>query len=81
MITWEELKEILIPLIPNGKEKDISPDMHLIGDLEFDSLSVMDLLSILENTYGIDFTVLENFAARFERCDLLLEGINELLQR
>lgn len=80
MITWEELRGILIPLIPNGKEIDVMPDTYLFGDLEFDSLSIMELLLALEDEYGIDFTSLDNFAMRFERCDLLLEGINELLK-
>ena len=78
--SWEEVKSMIQELVPE-ENKDISLETHLFDDLDLDSLCIMGLLTDIEEKYGVDFTDLDDFAERFVRCDLLLEGINELLEK
>lgn len=77
-ITWEDVRKLIIG-IRMYEGKDITFDTEIMDDLEFDSLDVMQLLSQIEEQFGVDFTDLDNFEERFNRCGDLYEGILELV--
>ena len=54
-------------------------DTKLIEDCGFDSLNIMDLLTEIENVFGVDFMDLENFEEKFNVCSQLCEGIEKLV--
>lgn len=83
-MTWERLISLIRMQIPDVKvaeSMEIMPESRLIEDLGYDSLAVVELLSQLEEGYGIDYTVLENFLERFNVCQDIYEGIQELMGR
>ena len=57
----------------------IEQDTKLIEDCGFDSLNIMDLLTEIENVFGVDFMDLENFEEKFNVCSQLCEGIEKLV--
>lgn len=71
----------LIIQITGDAEAEINPDTRIMDDLEFDSLAVMELLSKIEETFGVDFTDLDDFEERFNRCGDLCAGILELTEK
>lgn len=82
MISWNEV-QILIKseLKEMGKEIDVCKESRLIEDLEFDSIALMDLFCEIEDQFGVDFTELEDFGNRFNVCESIWEGINELVEK
>lgn len=78
-VSWDKVKE-LIQSICNDADKEIEWDTKIMEDLEFDSLAVMELLTGIEEKFDVDFTDLEDFEERFNRCGDLYEGILELLE-
>lgn len=80
-MTWEELQEVIIETSPlEWDQEQVQPDSRLIEDLQYDSLAVMELLAEVEIRFGVDYTELRDFDERFDICQELLDGINELLQ-
>ncbi|MCH5267838.1 MAG: hypothetical protein J1E62_05775 [Lachnospiraceae bacterium] len=82
MITWEEFTELIRSQIPNrelAKSVEIMPETRLIEDLEYDSIAIVELLSKIEEDYGVDYTTLPDFLERVNVCRDIYEGIQELL--
>lgn len=82
MVTWDDLRELVVEnCTEEFKEVAITQETCLIEDLKFDSVAIMQLLSDVEDKFGVDFTDLEDFGTRFNKCQSLLEGIQELQSR
>lgn len=84
-LLWDNVCELIQDIYEDSnKENDsnpeIEPDTKIMDDLEFDSLAVMELLTKIEEQFGVDFTDLDDFEERFNRCGDLYEGILELLE-
>lgn len=83
MVKWDEFQEIVWN---NAGEKGIvdremiTLDTKLLEDLQYDSVGIMDLLSDIEEKWGVDFTDLEDFGDRFNVCGEIFEGIKILLE-
>lgn len=80
IMSWNELKTMIMKFCEN-KDAEIDYDTKIMDDLQFDSLAVMGLLVEIEETFGVDFTDLENFEERFNRCGDLYQGILELMEK
>lgn len=79
IVTWEEVRDLIQGLYGDS-DIEITIDTRVMDDLEFDSVSVMQLLSEIEEKFNVDFTDLEEFEERFNRCGDLHEGILELIK-
>lgn len=79
---WREFESLVRCAIPDkevAENADIMPYTRLIEDLEYDSFAVVDLLSIIERDYGIDYMKLDHFEERFGVCGDLYDGMRELM--
>lgn len=54
-MVFEKVREVLAELL-EVSEDEISLDTHIIDDLGADSLDVVELITTLEETYGIVIT-------------------------
>ena len=75
---WGKLQQ-MIHEIAGDDTIVIEQDTKLIEDCGFDSLNIMDLLTEIENVFGVDFMDLENFEEKFNFCSQLCEGIEKLV--
>ena len=81
-MTWKDFDSLIRAAIPDeevAQNMDIMPYTRLIEDLEYDSFAVVELLSLMEEHYGIDYTELPNFEERFGACRDLYDGMRELI--
>lgn len=55
MLSFQEIHEVLVRLIApfNKKGVPLTPDTSFANDLEFDSLTVMDLVAAIEDEFDI----------------------------
>lgn len=74
---WGKLQQMILE-IAGDDTIVIEQDTKLIEDCGFDSLNIMDLLTEIENVFGVDFMDLENFEEKFNVCSQLCEGIEKL---
>lgn len=79
-VQWNDVKKIILNICHN-QTVEIDFDTKIMEDLEYDSLDVMELLEQIEGEFGVDFTDLENFEERFNRCGDLYEGILQLVEK
>ena len=75
---WGKLQQMILE-IAGDDTIVIEQDTKLIEDCGFDSLNIMDLLTEIENVFGVDFMDLENFEEKFNICAQLCEGIEKLV--
>ena len=75
---WGKLQQMILE-IAGDDTIVIEQDTKLIEDCGFDSLNIMDLLTEIENVFGVDFMDLENFEEKFNVCSQLSEGIKKLV--
>lgn len=75
---WGKLQQMILE-IAGDDTIVIKQDTKLIEDCGFDSLNIMDLLTEIENVFGVDFMDLENFEEKFNICSQLCEGIEKLV--
>lgn len=75
---WGKLQQMILE-IAGDDTIVIEQDTKLIEDCGFDSLNIMDLLTEIENVFGVDFMDLENFEEKFNVCSQLCEGIEKLV--
>lgn len=75
---WGRLQQMILE-IAGDDTIVIEQDTKLIEDCGFDSLNIMDLLTEIENVFGVDFMDLENFEEKFNVCSQLCEGIEKLV--
>lgn len=75
---WGKLQQMILE-IAGDDTIVIEQDTKLIEDCGFDSLNIMDLLTEIENVFGVDFMDLENFEEKFNVCSRLCEGIEKLV--
>lgn len=75
---WGKLQQMILG-IAGDDTIVIEQDTKLIEDCGFDSLNIMDLLTEIENVFGVDFMDLENFEEKFNVCSQLCEGIEKLV--
>lgn len=83
MITWEMFVSVIRAEIPDresAEAMEISAESRLIEDLGYDSISIIELLTQIEECFGVDYTERENFAAHFNVCQDIFEGIQELIR-
>ena len=80
MVSWNEVKE-LIENVCNDPDFEIELETKIMDDLKFDSVAVMELFSAIEEQFGVDFTDLDDFEDRYNKCRDLYEGIVELLEK
>lgn len=81
-LTWEVFADLIRSEMPDrdmAERAEILPETRLIEDLGYDSLAVIELLSQMEEVYGIDYTLLEDFSERFNICKDIYEGMQELM--
>ena len=56
------VKEILIKCMPQETDlTEISEDTNIYEDLQYDSLAIVELLTAIEEEFGVDFTELDDF--------------------
>ena len=75
---WGKLQQMILE-IAGDDTIVIEQDTKLIEDCGFDSLNIMDLLTEIENVFGVDVMDLENFEEKFNVCSQLCEGIEKLV--
>ena len=75
---WGKLQQMILE-IAGDDTIVIEQDTKLIEDCGFDSLNIMDLLTEIENVFGVDFMDIENFEEKFNVCSQLCEGIEKLV--
>lgn len=75
---WGKLQQMILEIAGDDMIV-IEQDTKLIEDCGFDSLNIMDLLTEIENVFGVDFMDLENFEEKFNVCSQLCEGIEKLV--
>ena len=75
---WGKLQQMILE-IAGDDTIVIEQDTKLIEDCGFDSLNIMDLLTEIENVFGVDFMDVENFEEKFNVCSQLCEGIEKLV--
>ena len=75
---WGKLQQMILE-IAGDDTIVIEQDTKLIEDCGFDSLNIMDLLTEIENVFGVDFMDLENFEEKFNICSQLCEVIEKLV--
>lgn len=81
-ISWEQFEKLVRDHIPDREMADritIDQDTCLFRDLKYDSIAVVELLSVIEEEYGIDFTDLPNFMEKLDCCSDFYRGLQELL--
>lgn len=84
MATWEVLEEMFREHMPDqtrAESVSIDQDTRLFEDLQYDSVAVIELLTDIEERFGIDYTSLPDFAGKMDRCGDFYLGIQELLNR
>ena len=58
----KSVKEILIKCMPQETDlTEISEDTNIYEDLQYDSLAIVELLTAIEEEFGVDFTELDDF--------------------
>ena len=79
MINLEDLQQVLSAQLGNAYSEDwFSPDRRLMGEVpEFDSMSVVGILTAIEDTFGIEIPDDEISADMFETVGALLASINQ----
>ncbi|MCM1235508.1 MAG: phosphopantetheine-binding protein [Ruminococcus flavefaciens] len=80
MITWELFEILIRKNIPDRKMAEtvkINRDTSLFQDLKYDSLAIVELLTNIEEQFGIDFTEQPDFMEKMERCGDFYQGICE----
>lgn len=80
MVSWNEVKG-LVESICGDPDLEVGMETEIMDDLQFDSVAVMELLSAIEEQFGVDFTDLDDFEDRYNKCRDLYEGIVELLEK
>ncbi len=53
MVDFAKIQELLSTICPHDPE-EITPDKHLVNDLDIDSFGLMDLIIAFEREYNID---------------------------
>ncbi len=72
--TFEKLKDLIEPF--NKKGVDLSDATTFAGDLEWDSLTVMDFVAEVEDTFDIVITM--NMQAEIETVGNLVDAVMKL---
>lgn len=67
----ENLKKILIKVIPDVESMEVSESSRLIEDLGFDSLALMMMSMEIEDAFGFKFTELVKFETVGDVCKYL----------
>jgi len=83
-IIEDKLKEIIRRIYLNGhgkKNLDIKNQHSLISDLGFDSVEVLELISIIENEFSIEIPDEEFRVDLFESVDSIVHWLYELNQK
>ncbi len=83
-MSWEHFEKLVRDHVPDREAADritIDQETSLFRDLKYDSIAVVELLSVIEEEYGIDFTDLPNFMEKLDRCSDFYQGLQELLCR
>lgn len=80
-IQKEEIYQMIIQLCPIDLNENgtIGLDTDIITDLEFDSISIVELLERIEEKYGVDFTELPDFLERMETVGTIIDGVEKLI--
>jgi len=71
---FEKLKGLIEPF--NKKGVDITPETTFAGDLEWDSLTVMDFVAEVEDEFDIVITM--NMQAEIEKVGQLVDAVKKL---
>lgn len=53
MIDFSRIQYLLSQACPHDTE-EITPEKHLVGDLDLDSFGMMDMVTAFESEFGID---------------------------
>lgn len=72
--TFAKVKELIEPFNPNGVP--LSETTTFAGDLEWDSLTVMDFVASIEDEFDIVITM--NQQAEIENVGQLVDAVEEL---
>ena len=70
----ERIRTLIAPF--NKKNVEVAEDTTFAGDLEFDSLTVMDFVAAIEDEFDIIITM--NRAAEIETVGQLVDAVAEL---
>lgn len=74
-------REILFDLINEqleGERVTLDEELRLVEDLQFDSIQIMGLLIVIEDTFGIQFDNSKLLFDNFDRIGDLLDIIDQL---
>ncbi|WP_298018211.1 acyl carrier protein [uncultured Parasphingopyxis sp.] len=74
--TFEKVKGLIEPF--NEKGVDLKEETTFVGDLEWDSLTVMDFVASVEDEFDIIITM--NQQAEIETVGQLVDAVGELQQ-
>lgn len=70
-----ELINIIIRFMPCRKQTVLDENTDIVGELEYDSIALVELLNEIEEKFGVDFIDLPDFAERFKKIGDIVEGI------
>lgn len=74
-----QLKEVIESILE--EEVEITGQTQLIDDLEFDSVSIVELITKIEESFSITFNDEDLLVDQFETVDSLVHYIMELLDK
>jgi len=80
MLSHQEIYETLVRLIGSFNKKDIAvtPETSFANDLEFDSLTVMDLVAAIEDEF--DITLPLNMLPDLETVDQVAAAVEKIVK-
>lgn len=77
MVKVEEVYEIIQSCAPKAEIPEINLSTKLLDDLEYDSLSIMELFCEIEKKYGVDCLEYEDAYTALKDAESLIAFIEE----
>ena len=73
-MVFEKIREIIVEQL-GVEDSKVSPDTHLMKDLEADSLDAVEIIMAIEEEYGIEIP--DEDAEKFQKVSDLVDFVEE----
>lgn len=73
-MVFEKIREIIVEQL-GVEDSKVSPDTHLMKDLEADSLDAVEIIMAIEEEYGIEIP--DEDAEKFQKVSDLVDYVEE----
>lgn len=75
----EELMQLIRSQSGRNAAEEFTPDSDLMEDLGFDSIQIMELFAVIEETYGITFTDYVSLLDSLDSVSAFTDYVSELI--